>query len=123
MTTTLRFVATTLAALTTFCGGAASALPIKEFRKFSPQEQATYITAAVSMVAYTNAANGNVAKASCIKKWYFGTKGADTPGPHEIAVEMGVAEHLDADKYHVEGVILGVTDKACPALTPAQGKP
>ena len=91
----------------------ASAMTLKEFRKFSETEQGTYIGAAVNMLAYTYAANGNVAKASCIKKWYFGVQGASTPGPHDIALEMGVAERVDALKYQVEGVILGVANKAC----------
>jgi hypothetical protein len=107
------------AALTTaliiFGSSPAGALPIKEFRKFSRDDQATYTTAAVSMLAYSYAASGNTAKAHCIQQWYFGKAGVETPGPREIAIEMGVAENLDAAKYHVEGVILGVTDKACPA--------
>src|SRR5262245_10737024 len=100
------------------CADCASALTIKEFRKASSNDQATYITAAVSMLAYTYATNGDTAKARCIQNWYFGQKGVETPGPREIAIEMGVAENLDAAKYHVEGIIMGVTDKACPA----QGK-
>jgi hypothetical protein len=102
-----------LAGFLTICSSTASALPIKEFRKFSSDDQATYITAAVSMLAYGYAANGDTARAHCIQTWYFGKKGVETPGPREIAIEMGVAENLDAAKYHVEGVILGVTDKAC----------
>jgi hypothetical protein len=101
----------------------ASAMTLREFKKFSIDEQGTYIGAAVNMLAYTYAANGNVPKASCIKNWYFGTRGTETPGPREIRIEIGVAEKLDADKYHVEGVILGVTDKACPASTAAKPKP
>jgi hypothetical protein len=88
-------------------------LPIKEFRRFSTQEQGTYIGAAVSMLAYAYAANGDTVKAHCIQNWYFGTRGVETPGPREIAIEMGVAENMDPTKYHVEGVILGVTDKVC----------
>lgn len=105
------------AALFVLCSGQAGALPIKEFRKFSAGDQATYTTAAVSMLAYSYAAGGNVAKASCIKNWYFGKAGAETPGPREIAIEMGVAEHVDAAKYHVEGVILGAVERACPSPT------
>ena len=90
-------------------------MTIREFRKFSTTEQSTYIGAAVNMLANSYAANGNTAKASCIKNWYFGKRGVETPGPREITIELGVAENLDADKRHVEGVILGVTDKACGA--------
>jgi hypothetical protein len=95
--------------------GPASAMTIKEFRKFSISEQGMYIGAAVNMLAYSYAANGDTAKASCIKNWYFGKKGVETPGPSQLTIEIDVAENLDAEKYHVEGVILGVTDKACGA--------
>ena len=96
----------------------ASAMTLREFRKFSNDDQSMYIGAAVNMLAYSYAASGNVAKASCIKNWYFGRKGVETPGPREITLELVVAEKADPDKYHVEGVILGVTDKAC-----SDGKP
>jgi hypothetical protein len=114
MTTISRIAGAMLAAsiaLTT----PASAMTIKEFRKFSTTEQGMYIGAAVNMLAYSYAANGEAGRASCIKNWYFGTKGVETPGPRAITVEISVAGDLDADKYHVEGVILGVTDKACGA--------
>lgn len=80
-----------------------------------------YIGAAVSMLAYSYAANGDVPKARCIQNWYYGKKGVETPGPREITIELGVAENLDAEKYQVEGVIIGVTDKACGAGA-SQGK-
>jgi hypothetical protein len=82
-----------------------------------------FIGAAVSMLAYSYAANGNVPRARCIQSWYYGKKGVETPGPREIAIEMGVAENLDAEKYQVEGVILGATDKACPAVQPPAKSP
>ena len=103
------------AAILCLCGTAASAMTIKEFRKFSVSEQGTYIGAAVNMLAYSNAANGDIGKASCIKNWYFGKKGVETPGPRQLTIEIDVAGNLDADKYHVEGVILGVTEKTCGA--------
>lgn len=103
------------------CSTTASALPIKEFRKFSSNDQATYIIAAVSMLAYNYAANGDTVKAHCIQNWYFGKKGVETPGPLAVEVELGAAENLDAAKYHVEGIILGVTDKAC-RVSPQQSK-
>ena len=56
------------------------------------------------------------AQGQCIQGWYFGKKGTEAPGPHEVAIEIGVAENLDAEKYHVEGVILGMTDKGCGAV-------
>ena len=46
-----RKVLASTAALIVFCTSQAGALPIKEFRKFSAEEQATYTTAAVSMLA------------------------------------------------------------------------
>ncbi len=111
-----------IAAILSLCAAQASAMTLQEFKKFTTTEQGTYIGAAVNMLAYTYAANGNVAKASCIKNWYFGVRGTDTPGPREITIEIGVAEHLDPTKYHVEGVILGVTDKACPATAQARAR-
>jgi hypothetical protein len=111
-----------LATMVTLSVSPAAAMTLKEFRNFSVHEQGMYIGAAVNMLAYTYASNGNTAKASCIKNWYFGKKGVETPGPREITIELGVAENLDADKYHVEGVILGVTDKVCGGVRP-QAKP
>lgn len=88
-------------------------MTIKEFRKFSQLEQGTYIGAAVSMLAYAHAANGEAVKGRCILNWYFGKKGIETPGPRQITVELAVAGDADAEKYQVEGVILGLTDKVC----------
>jgi hypothetical protein len=93
----------------------ALALPIKEFKRFSAPDQATYLIGAVSMLAYSYAANGDTAKARCVQNWYFGEKGQDTPGPRQLSVEIVAAESVDAAKYHVEGVILGLTDKVCGA--------
>ena len=95
----------------------AAALPIKEWLKYPPEKRAVYITGAVSMTAYTYASNGNTAKARCIQSWYFGQKGVETPGPSALALELGAAELQDASKLHVEGVILGLTDKVCGADT------
>jgi hypothetical protein len=122
MNSTSRTRAAVLVACVGLYMAPAPAMTLKEFRKFTTEERGTYIGAAVSMLAYTYAARGNVEKARCIQSWYYGKRGAETPGPREIAIEIGVAENLDAEKYHVEGVILGVTDKACPA-TAAQAKP
>jgi hypothetical protein len=105
-------------ALASLCVFQAPAMTLKEFRKFSTTEQSMYIGAAVNMLAYTYAANGNTSKASCIKNWYFGKSGVETPGPREITTELTAAELLDANKYHVEGVILGLTDKVCGAQEP-----
>jgi hypothetical protein len=90
-------------------------MTIREFRKFSTTEQGTYIGAAVSMLAYSYAANGDPTKGRCVQNWYFGQRGVETPGPHDITVKLDAYESLDPDKYHVEGVILGVTDKVCGA--------
>lgn len=108
-------LAVAVAAIFSFCAVPASAMTIKEFRKFSISEQGMYIGAAVNMLAYSYAANGETGKASCIKNWYFGKKGVETPGPRQLTIEIDVAGNLDPDRYQVEGVILGVTDKACGA--------
>jgi hypothetical protein len=91
----------------------ASATTIKEFRRFSQEQQAVFVSGAVSMAAYTYASTGDVSKARCVRQWYFGKRGEETAGPRELAVEIGVAEQRDPEKYHVEGVILGLTDKMC----------
>lgn len=102
------------AALTLLFASPAPALSIREFRKFPRESQSMYLVGAVSMVAYTYATNGDPAKARCVQNWYFGAhKGEETPGPNDLAVEIVAAENIDAAKYHVEGVILGLTDKVC----------
>ncbi len=81
-----------------------------------------YVTGAVSITAYTYATTGEVAKARCIKQWYFGhTKGEQTTGPHDLAVEIAAAEGVDPEK-DVEGIILGLTDKVCGASLPTPAK-
>lgn len=92
----------------------AGAMSLREFAKFTHEEQGTYIGAAVNMLAYTYAVQGNVEKARCIKAWYSGTKDSPGRGPHEVASEIFVAEKTDPDKFHVEGIIMGVADRACP---------
>lgn len=94
---------------------------IKEFKRYSTQEQVIFLSGAVSMAAYNSAANGDTEKARCIMNWYFGKKGEETPGPRQLVVEIVAAEQVDAAKYHVEGVILGLTDKVCGA--PMKPKP
>jgi hypothetical protein len=116
MTSTFRLMTALVAAISLF-STSASALSIRDFRKFSAPDQATYIMAAVSMLAYTYAANGDVAKGRCIQNWYFGQK-----GPSEIPARISAYESIDPDKYHVEGVIMGVTDKACGASQPQTAK-
>ena len=91
----------------------AQAITITEFRKYSQPEQATFLSGAISMAIYNYAANGDPAKARCIRDWYYGKAGEDAPGPRQLAVELGIAERQDAGKFHVEGVILGLTDKVC----------
>jgi hypothetical protein len=113
--TAIRRVAISVAALFSLSMNSVSALSIREFRKHTPEKQGVYVSAAVSMLAYTFAANGDLAKASCVKTWYFGKLGEETPGPRELAVEIGIAEKRDADRFHVEGVVLGVVEHVCGA--------
>lgn len=100
----------------------AGAMNLREFAKFSHEEQGTYIGAAVSMLAYTYAVQGNVEKARCIQAWYYGKPGTRAAGPDAIATELSVAERTDPDKFHVEGIIMGVADRACP-MKAASTKP
>jgi len=99
--------------------GPASALSIKEYRKFDRERQAHFVSAAVSMTAYIHAANGETAKARCIIGWYFGTNDKSGPGPDQISAETVAAEHVDPER-HIEGVILAVTKKACAAKLNSQ---
>lgn len=115
MTRLSRRTAALMAAAMAVYTPTASAMTLRDFRKFTTDEQSMYIGAAVSMLAYTYGANGQVAKGRCIQNWYYGRKGVETPGPREITNRLEAYESLDPDKYHVEGVILGVTDKACRA--------
>jgi hypothetical protein len=81
--------AAVLALFALLCPVPATAMTIKEFRKFSQTEQGTYIGAAVSMLSYSYAVNGDPAKARCIQNWYFGKKGVETPRQHEITCGDG----------------------------------
>ena len=118
--------AAALAVMVTILAPSASALSIKEFRKYPKEQQAVYISGAVSMIAYTHASNGDTARARCVQNWYFGEhKGDETPGPHQVALEIVAAENVDAERYAVEGVILGLSDKVCGQISQptARSKP
>jgi hypothetical protein len=101
-------------------GPSAGSMTIKEFRgKLSSQERGLYIGAAVAMLGYHYAANGNVAKATCIRTWFFGDrKGGEPRGAREITIEEGVAANLDPDRFHIEGIIEASVEKACGAEIP-----
>jgi hypothetical protein len=101
LTRRARFATAIVVAVLGLSTATASAMTIKEFRKFSISEQGLYIGAAVNMLAYSYAANGDTAKASCLKNWYFGKKGVETPGPRQVTIEIDVAGNLDAEKYQV----------------------
>jgi hypothetical protein len=95
-------------------GDCASALSIREFRKHPDDQEAVFVGAAVSMMAYNSADGGEVHKAGCIQDFFFRGKDGNKPsGPRELAVELAAAERQDADRFHVEGIILGVLDRAC----------
>ncbi len=117
----VRVSAAMVAVIAILSPSSAQAMTLREFRKFTSTEQGTYIGAAVSMLAYSYAANGDPGRGRCVLNWYFGKKGMETPGPREITVEMTAADNLDPDRYQAEGVIMGVVEKACPA-TPAKPK-
>ena len=113
MTNMTKVTVSLIAAAISLSAPQARAMTIREFRKFSTTEQSTYIGAAVGMLAYSYAANGDTAKGRCIQSWYFGQRGVETPGPRDVTTKLNAYESIDPDKYHVEGVIMGVTDKAC----------
>lgn len=83
----------------------AAAMTLKEFLKFTPVEQGTYIGAAVSMLTHTYAANGNPTKARCIQRWYFGDRRerAEPPGAREVSISIWVDSGLQP-----------ADDRACP---------
>jgi hypothetical protein len=122
MKTFARFPKTILlAVLVTFGAGQASALSIREFRKFNGDDQAMVLTASVNMLVFTYAADGKVAQAGCIQRWFFGkSKEASAAGPQDLATEIAAAERSDPDKFQIEGIILGVTDRVCPPGKPKQ---
>src|ERR1017187_988876 len=96
--------------------GPAVAGTIKHFRKTSSQSQSVSVTGAISMLAYSYAAN-DVPRARCVANWYFGQKAPDGsivagPGPSELTDELSVAELVDSSQ-NVEAVILRLADKAC----------
>lgn len=64
------------------------------------------------MLAYHYAANGDTARASCVKDWHL-RAGSDSA--RQLAVEISIAERQDPDKYQIEGVVLGLVEKTCPA--------
>lgn len=96
-------------------GASLPALSIKEFRRYSIEDQAVFVSGAVSMVAYDLAVRGEVPRAKCVRAWYFGSAGKAATGPSDLAVELNIAERQDAEKLHVEGVILGTIGRACKA--------
>lgn len=114
MRTLLYRTAAPVVALFLLAATSASALTIREFKRFSKEQQAVFVSGAVAMAAYTYATGGDVPKARCIQQWFFGKAGEETPGPRAIAIEIGIAEQQDADKFRIEGVVLGTILRACP---------
>ena len=104
-----------LSVIAVLCTRSVAALSIKDYRKLSHDDQATYVSAAVSMLAYSYAAGGDPPRATCVKNWFFGKRGEDTPGPKELPIQIAIAEQRDPDRLYIEGVILGTIEKACPA--------
>lgn len=110
-------------ALTIIVTTASSAMTLKDFKRFSVDEQSIYIGAQVNMLAYKFATEGDTAKARCIRNYYFGEPGKEPPGPRAVSVEIAVAAARDPEKYHVEGVIIGLTDQVCAKAPPAPAPP
>ena len=99
--------------LVTLCTAQAFALSIRDFRRFKQEEQAMILTASVSMLVSTYAADGKTAQARCIRSWYFGLNDGKAHGPRDLATEITLAERADPDKFQIEGIILGITDRVC----------
>jgi hypothetical protein len=90
--------------------GPASALSLRDFRRYqSSEKEGIFIAGAVSMIAFAHAANGDVGRAKCVQKWYFG----GGKGPEEVAAEIAIAEKIDPDKFKIEGILWALAQKHC----------
>jgi len=90
-----------------------AALSLEEFAKFPEDQKGQLISASVGMAAYIAAADGDVQRGRCIRRWYFGTADKVGPGGEAIATEITVAERIDPKKFHIQGIILGLLERAC----------
>lgn len=109
-----------LVALSTSPG---AALSLEEFAKFPDDQKAQLISASVGMVAYIAAADGDVERSRCIQRYYFGTADQVGEGVEAIATEIIVAERIDAKKFHIQGIILGLLARECGSSGPAHRSP
>ena len=115
----LRFAAAFLAVAT--LATTASALPVGDFLKQPPRDEAVYVCGAVSMLMYSYAANNDVKKASCINQWFFKSSKDNqgnvipAPGGAQLSDEIDKAAVINPAKFQLEGVILGLTNKVCGA--------
>ena len=91
------------------------ALSVADFSRYPPERQASFLSGALSILAYSYAANGDVARATCIKTWHLGKPGQESSSSRELAIEIAIAQRSDPDRLAIEGVILGSADKACPS--------
>lgn len=98
----------------------AAALSLEEFAKFPESQQGPFISASVGMAAYIAAAQDDVPRARCIRRWYFGAGERVGEGVEAIANEITIAERIDPKKFHIEGIILGLLDRACAAAPAGQ---
>lgn len=91
----------------------AAPMTLEEFNKMPSDEQGSYVSAAVAMAAYIAAADGDLERARCVRRWFFGTNGEPGKGPEAIANEISFAERANLGRYHIEGIVLGALEKAC----------
>ena len=119
----LRRTALAVAVLFVASTATLQAMPLSELGKMPKEERAQFISAAVSMTAYIAAADGDVTWGRCVAAWYFGPeRNGIGDGVDAIASEILVAERVDPKKFHIEGIILGLAEKACGSRSSAQSK-
>ncbi len=101
-----------LVALSTSPG---AALSLEEFAKFPDGQKGQFISASIGMAAYIAGAEGDVQRARCIHRWYFGTVDEVGEGAEAIATEVTIAQRLDPKRYSIYGILLGAVERACGA--------
>jgi hypothetical protein len=92
------------------------ALSVTEFLKYPPNARATFLSGALTMLAYSYAANGDIEKATCIKTWHLGKPGRESRSAQELSVEIDLAAKRDPNHLAIEGIVLGLAEKTCPGV-------
>jgi hypothetical protein len=101
---------------------------VADLRKTSSDDQDSYAQGAVTMLYFSYAARGDISGSDCLANYYFKQsndaqgKAIPAKGPEDFFSEISKVERIDPGKYNVDGIILGLTEKACGAAQ-TQSKP